>query len=73
MVSSRNSTMPASKGLRWSCVVGLSSCSRDSLDQACSASGSMTAVEALVVSGKDEEHRKWSKAMISFGMCAGAM
>ena len=65
--------MHSSKGLGWSCVVGLSSCSCDSLDQACSASGSRTTVEELVVFGKDEEHWNWLKAMLSFGMCAGAM
>ena len=65
--------MPSSKGLEWSCVVGLSSCSCDYLDQACSASGSRTTVEELVASGKDEEHRNWLQAMLSFDLCAGAM
>ena len=73
MVSSRNSAMPSPKGLGWSCVVGLSSCNRDSFDQACSTSGSMTAVEELGVSGKEEEHRKWSSARLNFGTCAGVM
>ena len=65
--------MHSSKGLGWSCVVGLSSCSCDSLGQACSASGSRTTVEELVVSRKDEEHMNRSKTMLSFCMCAGAM